>query len=233
MDLIAVYDCKGSNLSKFPTPRDALLAAYVTGAGDVPWNENQLAAHPDAARIDQSPVNTPADMLADVLDVERGAATLADIPGWVHGARTAYDLATRPGQRRPAIYCARSTVTPVANTLVAAGIPDNVRLWVAEQMSAAEATALLEKAGGPYPIIGIQYEFNELYDVSLVSAEWLNTRSVKPRTPAPGPGTQTGWRHCRKCKALFYGPEEAISHCPVGAQHDGSQSHEYTLGFAK
>lgn len=233
MDTTTVYDCIGANLGKFPVPAGVLMAAYITGSGDVPWSAAQLAGHPRAVRIDQSPIDTPADELADVIDMENRAATLEDLPPWVHAARTNYDLAIRPGQRRPAVYCSRSNVTPVANTLIAAGITGNVHLWVAEQMTAKQAASVLAGGGGPFPIIGVQYQFNDTYDVSLFSSEWLNTVSARPPATAPKPGMQTGWRFCSKCQGLFWGPGEARSMCPRGGQHDGSHSHEYTLGYAE
>lgn len=183
MNVTTVYDCMGSNLGKFSVPHGVLLAGYTTGSGGVPWTPAQLAAHPDAVLIDQSPENMPADELADVLDVEQYAATLADIPEWVHAARTAYALGTRPGQRAPTIYCNQSTLTPVANTLVAAGIASGVNLWLAAEMTSADATAKVLAASGPYPIVGIQYAFLPDHDVSVFSNAWLNKRSVKPNTP--------------------------------------------------
>jgi hypothetical protein len=231
--LTTVYDCMGSNLGNFNVPAGVLMAAYVTGSAGVPWSAAQLGAHPGAVLIDQSPIDTPADELADVIDMEHEAATLEDLAPWVHAARLNYDLGARPGQRKPTVYMSRSNVTPVVNTLIAAGIVDGVYLWVAEGMTAKQATSELNGAGGPFPIVGIQYQFNELYDVSLFSTQWLDTVSIKAPAAPPKPGTQTGWRFCSKCQGLFWGPGEARSMCPRGGQHDGSHSHEYTLGYAE
>lgn len=233
MDLTTVYDCTGANLAKITVPPGVLMAGYITGTDGVPWTAPQWAAHPTAIRIDQSPVNTPADELADIIDMESEAATLGDLAEWVHAARLAYDTAARPGQRRPAIYMNEPNVTPVVNTLIAAGITSDVNLWVAQEMPPHAAIEKLNAAGGPFPIVGIQYGFETDHDVSLFSNTWLNTVSARPPASHPAPGTQAGWRHCRKCKTLFFGPEESVSVCPVGAQHDGSQSHDYTLGFVK
>lgn len=233
MQLTTVYDCIGAKLGSFNVPSGVLLAGYVTGSAGVPWSAAQLASHPDAIRIDQSPENTPADELADVIDMEQEAATLADLAPWVHAARTNYDLGTRPGQRKPVVYCSRSNVTPVVNALIAAGIVDGVYLWVAEEITAKQATGILSEAGGPFPIVGVQYQFNTDYDVSLFSPDWLKTVSIAPPASTPKPGTQTGWRFCSKCQGLFWGPGEARSVCPRGAQHDGSHSHEYRLEFVK
>lgn len=231
MDLTTVYDCTGANVGAFKVPPGVLLAGYVTGSAEVPWTPAEFSQFPDAVRIDQSPVNTPADETADVIDMESKAATLDDLVPWVHAARSSYDQCTRPGQRNPAVYCSRSNVTPVVNALISGGITSGVYLWVAEEMKAKDAASILEQAGGPFPIIGVQYEFDTDHDVSLFSTAWLNQVSHKPPASKPGPGTQTGIKICRKCKGLFYGPEESASVCPVGAQHDGSQSHTFKLDF--
>jgi len=233
MDLITVYDCTGSNLSKITIPAGVKMAGYITGSDGVPWTAEQLATHPDAIRIDQSPQNTPADETADVLDVEQRAATLADIPGWWHAASANYQRGVRPGQREPLIYCNQSMLTPVANALKQAGIMGGVGLWLAAEMSTADAAAKVLAGSGPWPVRGVQCAFLGDHDLSVFSATWFNTRSKKPVTSVPGPGTQTGWRYCWKCKSLFYGPEQEDSFCGLNGRHDGSRSHEYTLGFIK
>jgi len=43
------------------------------------------------------------------------------------------------------------------------------------------------------------------------------------------PFDQKNWRWCHKCQGLFYGPNEAESHCPAGGTHDGSQSGDYEI----
>lgn len=233
MDLVTVYDCVGANVGAFPVPDGVLMAGYVTGSGEVPWTPAQFSRFPGAIRIDQSPINTPADETADVIDMEAEAATLEDLVPWVHGARTSFALGTRPGQREPCIYMSQSRETDVVNALIAGGITSGVYLWRAEEMTARQAAGVLANAGGPFPIVGVQYEFKANRDGSLFSAAWLNKVSSKAPAPKPKPGTQTGWRFCSKCQGLFWGPGEARSMCPRGGQHDGSHSHEYTLGFAK
>lgn len=233
MNLTTVYDCIGANVGLFDVPEGVLMAGYATGLGDVPWTEAQFAAHPGAIRIDQSPVDTPADETADMIDVEPNAATIADVPIWVHGAWTSFQAGRRPGQRKPTAYVEQSELTPVANALNAAGITSGVNLFLSQPMPEHAAIDLVTNAGGPFPIVGVQYQFGTDYDVSIVSTAWLDDVSKPPPASAPKAGTQTGWRFCRKCQGLFWGPGEAQSVCPRGAQHDGSASHEYTLGFAQ
>ena len=207
------------------------MAGYVTGSGGVPWTPAQFSRYPNAVRIDQSPVNTDADITADVYDLETNAGTIAGLPAWVHGAWTSYRTGQRPGQRTPTIYCSLSNTTAAVNALLAAGITNGVNLWVAGSVGQLQAEHLIASANGPFPIIGVQYDFQPTHDVSLVSSRWLNTVSAKPAPPAPAPGTQTGWSHCAKCQGLFYGPGVADSHCPAGGQHDETHSHSYELGF--
>ena len=190
VDLTTVYDCTGANLGKFGVPPGVLLAGYITGSGGVPWTEAQFTAHPGAIRIDQAPVNTVADETADLLDVEPGAGTVADVPVWVHNALNDFRDGRRPGQRWPTVYVEESELTPVANALVAAGIRSGVNLFLTKPMPLTTATHLLNTTGGPFPFVGIQYEFHELYDVSVVSTAWLNDVSGKP--PATSPLTRYG-----------------------------------------
>ena len=186
MDLTTVYDCIGAKLPGLTIPPGVLLAGYITGSGDVPWTDQQLAAHPGAVRIDQSPTDTPFDETADLIDVEPQAGTVADVPEWVHGAWVSYRTGRRPGQRTPTVYAFESELTPIANTLNAAGITSGVNIWLSKPMPEHVAIDMLNQAGGPFPIIGIQYQFNPDYDVSLVSTAWLNNVSKAPvNTPQP------------------------------------------------
>lgn len=228
---VTVIDCTGDNLAAVNPPAGTFMAGYVTGLEGVPWTPAQFAQHPNAVRIDQSPANTPADETADVIDIETGAATIANLPEWVHAAWASYTSGQRPGQRTPTVYCSMSNATPVVNALLAAGITHGVNLWVAGTNTEVQAQHLITSANGPFPIVGVQYEFHGLYDVSLFSSAWLVNISSKPAAPKPNPGTQTGWAFCHKCQGLFYGPGIADSACPRGGTHDNSNSHSYELGF--
>lgn len=231
MEVTTVIDCKSSNLSVTMAPEPGLMAGYGTGTPDVQWTAAQIAAHPGMVLFDQSPLNTSTDETLDVFDVENMAGTLGDIPGWLIGARANFTAGQRPGQRWPALYMSRSTLTPAANVLEAAGITGNVPIWLAEPMPEQAAIDTVNQASGPWPIIGVQYLFAGPFDVSVVSASWLaNVSGRRPPTP-PIVGTQSGWRYCNKCKSLFYGPDIAVSICAVGGHHDGSKSHNYTMGY--
>src|SRR6516162_2517112 len=140
------YDVIGANLQH--APAGAQLAGYSTGSGPVPWSAAQFTAHPGTVRIDQDPA--ASDPTADVLDVERGAATTGDCPGWAKRAMADYGAATRPGQRWPAVYASASEVTPVVNALIAGGVTTGVGLWVANwDLTKAQAFADVLNAAGP------------------------------------------------------------------------------------
>ena len=182
-----IWDATGVNLAGLAIPAGVGLALYVTGSGGVPATAAQLAAHPDAVRIDQSPADTPADELADVKDYEPGAATLASLPGWYRAAAVNYAEAKRPGQRWPGVYCSYSNRTEVVNEFVTAGIKSGPRLWLASWDAPVEQIIdALVNSGGPFPVIGWQLHNAGTHDVSLVRSDWLDDVS------SPYPKNQRG-----------------------------------------
>jgi hypothetical protein len=154
------------------------LCGYTTGSG-IAWTAAMWAAKPGSVRIDQDPA--ASDGTADILDVEGGAATFADCPHWVEKALANYSANTRPGQRKPAIYCSASNVTNVVNALIAGGVTSGVGLWIANwNLTEASAMAAVLASSGPFPVIGIQ--FTDMggggdYDIDAFSVEWLTTQS--------------------------------------------------------
>lgn len=182
-----VFDATHDNIGHLPK---GLAAGYTTGAGThIRWTEQDWKAHPGAVRIDQD--HTASDPTADVLDVEQGAATIADIPGWVLRAAVDYNTSRRPGQRRPAIYCSRSSVTPVVNALTGCGIKHGVGLWVADWNNDQHAaTTEVQAAAGPFPVIGRQFRNAGAFDVSVFSTAWLEEVSAvtAPAKPPVPPG---------------------------------------------
>ena len=177
-------DATGSNLASLPAGF-AVLAGYSTGSDGVPWTAEQWAQHPGAIRIDQSPVNTALDETADILDVEAGAATLADIAPWALAAEAAWARGTRPGQRHPAVYASQSNLTAVCNALAGAHVT-GVGLVVANWNDTKDAaTAAVQASSGPYPVVGVQYADEGLYDLDVFLASWVNTVSPQPKPPMP------------------------------------------------
>ena len=180
---VTVADAIHANISHLP--KGAPAAGYSTGTGLVPWTDADWRAHPGAVRICQNPGAT--DTTADVLDVEAGAATTGMAARWAEAAAASVARGIRPGQRHPAIYMSLSMVTPVVNALIAGGIREGVSLWVANwNLTEAEASALVAHAGGPFPIIGVQYRNAGTYDVSVFSRPWLAAVSQDPAVRPAG-----------------------------------------------
>lgn len=181
-------DATGANYAALPKDL-AIVAGYTTGSDGIAWSAEMWAAHPTALRIDQSPANTVMDETADILDFERGAATLADLAPWSLAAQSAWARAARPGQRHPAIYASQSNLTPVCNALAAAKVT-GIRLIVANWSDTKDAAvALLEASSGPYPVAGVQHADAGAYDEDVFLASWVNTRSA-PSKPAPKPAVK-------------------------------------------
>jgi len=175
------YDLISANIGH--APAGAQLAGYSTGSGSIPWTAAQWAAHPGTVRIDQDAA--ASDPTADVLDVERGAATLADCPGWAKRAVKDFTAAARPGQRWPAIYASASSITPVVNALIAGGVTSEVGLWVANwSFTKAEAFAEVLNAAGPFPIVAVQWASGAFYDTDVFSQRWLANVSASTATDA-------------------------------------------------
>jgi hypothetical protein len=182
------YDVTGVNLSHLPAD-GRVKALYVTGSGGVPATAAQLAKNPHCVRIDQSPVNTAIDELADVLDYENGAAGAAQLAPWAKAAAANFKAARRPGQRSPAIYMSRSNVSAVVNSLIAGGVTSGVGLWVADwNLDPVQAAAEVSAGTGPFPVIARQYSNKGgggLWDLDVWSTPWLENVSKAPAAP-PG-----------------------------------------------
>jgi hypothetical protein len=177
-----VCDAIRANIGHLPKGQ---AAGYSTGTGIVPWGPADWKAHPGAVRICQDPGAT--DTTADVLDVEAGAATVGVAARWAEAAAANFAAGKRPGQRHPAVYMSLSSVTPVVNALVHGGIREGVGLWVANwNLTEAEAAVLVAHAGGPFPIIGVQYRNAGTYDVSTFSRPWLAAVSGDPAARPAG-----------------------------------------------
>jgi peptidoglycan hydrolase-like protein with peptidoglycan-binding domain len=174
MGYTLAYDCCSVNLGFAPA---AQRAGYATGSEGIQWTAVQFANNPGVVVIDQDPSAT--DHTADVLDVESGAATIADIPGWVRDALAAYEAGARPGQRKPAIYVSQANLTAAANILVANKLV--AYLWLADpDLTIAEAEAkLAPNQTGTMPMIGVQYAWGTRYDTDVFESSWLALQSGK------------------------------------------------------
>lgn len=184
MSVTVAYDATHQNIAHLPAGQ---ACGYTTGTPDIQWTTQDWAAHPRAVRICQDA--NASDATADILDVERGAATNTESPGWVKRAIVNFKLVTRRGQRWPGIYTSASNVTPLVNALIAGGITSGIGLWVANwNLSEAQAVADVLAASGPFPIIGIQFTDKPvLYDISVFSSTWLMEGSAMPIHPITAP----------------------------------------------
>ena len=197
MAVIVGHDAIHANVSHLP-PGQA--AGYTTGSADIKWTPADWAAHKGAVRICQ---DSGSDHTADVLDIERGAATNANAAPWYLHALASYKSAARPGQRRPALYTSASNVTPLVDALIGAGIKSGPCLWVANwNLTDAQAVADVQNAAGPYPIVGVQFHSGAFYDTDVFSHGWLSTVSAAgahSHSTAAG-DTVTGIASSRKMK---------------------------------
>jgi len=169
MAVVTGHDAIHANIAHLPPGQ---TAGYTTGSPAIRWTAADWKAHPMGVRICQ---DNGSDHTADVLDVETGAATNGDAVEWVPKAQAAFDAVTRPGQRRCTIYTSQSNVTPLVNALTAHGINSGVRLWVANwNLTGGQAAAEVEAAGGPFPVVGVQYNSLQFYDSDVFDTGWLD-----------------------------------------------------------
>ena len=142
-------------------PADAaLVASYVDGYGGY----NSAVARFGAAKCVSISVQNNN---ADVADVETGAMTPADLPGWIARQQAR-------GIARPVVYCNASTWPSVKAAVGAA----KVSYWIAEW------------TGSPFTLAGadaVQYVSDSSYDLSYV----LDTFPFYPGAPAPTPTPTT------------------------------------------
>lgn len=215
MTLVIAHDIIHANISHLP-PGQA--AGYTTGSPDIRWTEGDWLAHPGAVRIDQDVA--ASDGTADVLDVESGAATFADCPGWVKRAQASIADGRRPGQRHPAIYMSASNITHVVNSLAAGGVHSGVGLWVANwSIGPGTAGNDINDGSGPFPVIGVQYASGAFYDTDLFSSAWLVHVSGGSVPPAPPPpparpvlkeGDRGGWVSVLQSKLNAHGQHVTV-----------------------
>jgi hypothetical protein len=176
MSVVVGHDAIHANIGRLPA---GPCAGYTTGSADIRWTANDWITHPGAVRICQDAA--ASDHTADVLDVERYAATNAEAAGWFKAAEKAYLSGARPGQRSPAIYTSASNVTPLVNALIAGGVKDGCGLWVANwNLTQVQAYADVVNAAGPFPIVAVQWASGQYYDTDVFSGSWLARVSAAP-----------------------------------------------------
>lgn len=142
MTITLMIDAIHANVASIPasTPK---VAGYTTGKGSaIPWTAADWGRFPHAGhvRIDQDAL--ASDPLgSDVLDVESGAATPAEVPAWVR-TRIAHGITWST------IYGTDAALAQVWGALEAAGphgwFFGHVDVWLADwNLSEAQASALV------------------------------------------------------------------------------------------
>lgn len=192
MSIVLAADVTHMNIGHAPTHMQ--LSGYSTGTADIKWTPEDWSAHPGSVRIDQDAA--ASDFTADELDVENGAATIAEAANWFKNSVANFHAARRPGQRWPSLYVSANTITPLVNELIKGGVSSGPGLHVANwNLTESQAIGDVMAAAGPFPIIGIQFQNDGLFDLNVYSQQWLQAVSGQAQVP-PGQwfnATQWTW----------------------------------------
>ncbi len=143
-------------------PRDTPV---VAGYGDGSWlwspswldGSNWFDLFPNAVRLS---IVVFAPDAGDILDVESGDASPAEVPGWVRRFN-------RPHRRAATIYCNRDTWAPVVMALYTAGIDPQgpaVDYWIATLDGTLDVGIV---AGGKRPVAVQVWDTGD-YDQSVI-----------------------------------------------------------------
>lgn len=163
-------------------PKDALITLTIDNVG----------THPDC----------------NILDIESGAASPSDGPGWVDSNTTPF----------PTLYCNMSTAPDVMSAMK--GVTKTWYLWVAS-LTSSPPVSPPSVAGAN--VVAQQYAFDGAYDLSVVFDDnWY---------PDPGDEmavqVQDGWLWCNKCASLFFPTSGTTGGvCAAGGSHSGSDSYD-------
>lgn len=122
-----------------------LFAGYANGAQSQ-WPANGWGRFPSGSTVRIDVAGT--DTSCDVLDVEKGDATVATAAKWSSDKRKA-----QPGAFVPIIFCDRETLTPLFNALNAAGLQvvRDFKLWI----STLDGTKTVADMTG---VVAVQYK---------------------------------------------------------------------------
>lgn len=179
-----MYDCISANASALVPWQPQMLAIYLTGSSDIRWTAQHVALFPHVetwVRIDQAGVTAPQHA-ANVMDVEPGCYSPADVPSWT-------SQCTAP---RPTVYCDRVQ------------LDDVMKVWKGDIWLAAPGMSLSECQGivkANHQIVAIQNDFARSFDRSLIfDPNWPLKASPPPATKSvtveyykPGFGWVNGW----------------------------------------
>jgi peptidoglycan hydrolase-like protein with peptidoglycan-binding domain len=190
--------------TQFPRGAQA-YAGYVNGRiASQPNYQWIVAQFPHAFHLS---ITLNAGQDADALDVEAGAASVADVPGW-------YDRQRARGLARPCIYASASTMQTGIVPLIRSGrIPRaSVRLWSAHY--AGQHICSNTTCGAvSMPMDGTQWTPNAWgrnLDESLLVADFFAAPAPPKPTPAPAPPSVPAWQETmmNKLPVLTEGAED-------------------------
>jgi hypothetical protein len=143
-------------------PGTPVVAGYADGI--YVWSQDMWDAHPDAVHLS---IAVSADHQADILDVERFDAVPADVPGWI-------DRFSRPGRRRPTVYCSRADIDAVRG----AAAPRAFDWWAAT----LDGTTSVPGA------VAVQFADYGGYDESVIlDPTWVGANVAPAPAPHPPP----------------------------------------------
>lgn len=177
----------------------ACVIGYDTGSGTVPWTQTEWNRFTNAIKLHITQIDGVNDVQSDIVDIEPQAATIDQAVTWCKERIAAKKI--------PTCYVDGSEVTPLVNALIAAGINSGVYLGVAHPgISLADAQAILDNPGGPFPIAYIQYAWPDLklggnlkvpgsnltlnqanVDLNLIRNDWLELVRPASKPPVPVP----------------------------------------------
>jgi hypothetical protein len=161
-----MYDAIAADSGALVAQKPTMAALYLTGGPTIQWTSAEVVRLPTVktwVRIDQGGAGAP-QYEANVMDVETGAYTVSQIPGWLAKC-------TAP---RPTVYCTRSTLPSVK---------ENAPIWLAAPgLTQAEAVAL---AATDKRIVAVQNFWGTTYDTSVVVDPYWPEKAPVPTPPKP------------------------------------------------
>jgi hypothetical protein len=152
MTVLTAVDCEHKYVPNIPDDDKSIqqVNGYVTGSADIRWTDDDFARFPDTTvklTIAQMPDNNP---LADILDVEPGAATDPGAVTWVKTKHAKKEVAV--------LYADASDVPALYKAIAGAGELAQTYLWLADwNLDENEAAALLGTEYGGFKVTGVQW----------------------------------------------------------------------------
>lgn len=210
-------------------------ASYTGGhIGDQPNYARVVAAHPGAHHLS---IALSASDDADCLDVENGAASPSDVPGWVKRQHAR-------GITRPVVYASASPMkTAILPLLQAAGIGlASVRLWTAHYGEGehicgpatcralsvnADGTQWTDAFHGPNGVVDMSLLADDFFGPAAPPANWIFS-------PPRGLAAKPGHTNVELTWDAPSGPApEAVHHYQVTIRHLGEDVASYPRDVPK